>query len=138
MPGFGIFGIAGIAGILGSIVMASTSVNQAIMSIGISLLITTIIVAMIIKYLPKRNLSKTLFLGTNLDKENGFVSSKEDTSYIGMTAKTLTYLRPSGKIEIDGKMLDAISEGRYIEKDKIVVVLSVEGSRLKVKEKEGE
>lgn len=35
-------------------------------------------------------------------------------------------------------MLDAISEGRYIEKDKIVVVLSVEGSRLKVKEKEGE
>lgn len=138
MPGFGIFGIAGIAGILGSIVMASTSVNQAIMSIGISLLITTTIVALIIKYLPKRNLSKTLFLGTNLDKENGFVSSKEDTSYIGMTAKTLTYLRPSGKIEIDGKMLDAISEGRYIEKDKIVVVLSVEGSRLKVKEKEGE
>lgn len=63
---------------------------------------------------------------------------KEDTSYIGMTAKTLTYLRPSGKIDIDGKMLDAISEGRYIEKDKIVVVLSVEGSRLKVKEKEGE
>ena len=138
IPGFGIFGIAGIAGIFGSIIMASTSAYQAIISILIALLITTIVVGLIIKYLPKRNLSKTLFLGTNLNNEGGFVSSKEEVAYIGMTAKTLTFLRPSGKVEINGQMLDAISEGRYIEKDKNVVVLSVEGSRLKVKEKEGE
>lgn len=138
VPGFGVFGIAGILGIFGSIIMASSSAYQALISILIALIVSSIIIALIIKYLPKRNLSKTLFLGTNLTKESGFVSSKEVVAYIGMTAKTLTFLRPSGKIEIDGQMLDAISEGRYIEKDKIVVVLSVEGSRIIVKEKEGE
>ncbi len=137
IPGFGVFGVSGIAAIFASIVMASDSLYQALISISISSIITAIVVALIIKYLPKRNLSKTLFLGTNLDKEGGFVSSKEEPEYIGREGITLTFLRPSGKIEIDGQMLDAISEGRYIEKDKIVVVLKVEGSRLKVKEKEG-
>ena len=117
--------------------MASDSIYQAIISISISSIVTAIVLALIIKYLPKRNLSRTLFLGTNLDKEGGFVSSKEEKDYIGKEGTALTFLRPSGKIEINGLMLDAISQGRYIEKDKTVLVLKVEGSRLIVKEKEG-
>lgn len=137
IPGFGVFGVAGIGAIFASIVMASDSLYEALISIFISSVVTAIVIALIIKYLPKRNLSRTLFLGTNLDKERGFVSSKEAPEYIGREAITLSFLRPSGKIEIDGQMLDAVSEGRYIEKDKTVVVLKVEGSRLIVKEKEG-
>ena len=137
IPGFGVFGVAGIGAIFASIIMASDSLYQALISIFISSVVTAIVIALIIKYLPKRNLSRTLFLGTNLDKERGFVSSKEAPEYIGREAITLSFLRPSGKIEIDGQMLDAVSEGRYIEKDKTVVVLKVEGSRLIVKEKEG-
>lgn len=137
IPGFGVFGVSGIAAIFASIVMASASLYQALISIFISSVITAVVVALIIKYLPKRNLSRTLFLGTNLDKEGGFVSSKEAPEYIGREALAITFLRPSGKIEIDGRMLDAVSEGRYIEKDKTVVVLKVEGSRLIVREKEG-
>lgn len=137
VPGFGIFGVSGIGAIFASIIMASDSIYQALISISISSIVTAIVIALIIKYLPKRNLSRTLFLGTNLDKEGGFVSSKEETDYIGKEGIALTFLRPSGKIEINGLMLDAISQGRYIEKDKTVVVLKVEGSRLIVKEKEG-
>ena len=55
---------------------------------------------------------------------------------MGREGRTLTFLRPSGKIIIDGKMLEAISEGRYIEKEKAVLVIRAEGGRLVVKEKE--
>ncbi|MBP2026337.1 membrane-bound serine protease (ClpP class) [Acetoanaerobium pronyense] len=137
IPGFGVFGIGGIIAIFGSIVMASSSAAQAILSISIALVITTIVIALIIKYIPKRNLSKTLFLDTNLDKEGGFVSSKEVIELIGREGKSLTYLRPSGKIEIDGQIYDATTNGMYISKDTKVIVLNSVGSRLIVKEKEG-
>lgn len=137
IPGFGVFGIGGIIAIFGSIVMASSSTAQAIFSILIALVVTTIVIALIIKYIPKRNLSKTLFLDTNLDKEGGFVSSKEVIELIGREGKSLTYLRPSGKIEIDGQIYDATTSGMYISKDTKVVVLNSVGSRLIVKEKDG-
>lgn len=137
IPGFGVFGIGGIIAIFGSIVMASSSTAQAIFSILIALVVTTIVIALIIKYIPKRNLSKTLFLDTNLDKEGGFVSSKEVIELIGREGKSLTYLRPSGKIDIDGQIYDATTSGMYISKDTKVVVLNSVGSRLIVKEKDG-
>ena len=137
IPGFGVFGIGGIIAIFGSIVMASSSTAQAIFSILIALVVTTIVIALIIKYIPKRNISKTLFLDTNLDKEGGFVSSKEVIELIGREGKSLTYLRPSGKIEIDGQIYDATTSGMYISKDTKVVVLNSVGSRLIVKEKDG-
>lgn len=137
IPGFGVFGIGGIIAIFGSIVMASSSTAQAIFSILIALVVTTIVIALIIKYIPKRNLSKTLFLDANLDKEGGFVSSKEVIELIGREGKSLTYLRPSGKIDIDGQIYDATTSGMYISKDTKVVVLNSVGSRLIVKEKDG-
>lgn len=115
--------------------MASSSVTQAITAILIAIVVTTIVIALIIKYLPKRNLSKTLFLDTNLDKEGGFVSSKEELNLIGKEGISVTYLRPSGKVEIDGETYDATTDGIYIPKDKSIIVASVVGSRLKVKEK---
>lgn len=136
VPGFGIFGISGILCVFGSIVMVSPSLTSALISITAALVVTIVAVALLFRFLPKRNLSKTLFLSTKLDKEAGFSAAKEEKVYIGREGKTLTFLRPSGKIIIDGKMLEAISEGRYIEKDKTVLVLRAEGSRLIVEEKE--
>lgn len=136
VPGFGIFGISGILCVFGSIVMVSPSLTSALISIAAALVVTIVAVALLFRFLPKRNLSKTLFLSTKLDKEAGFSAAKEEKVYIGREGKTLTFLRPSGKIIIDGKMLEAISEGRYIEKDKTVLVLRAEGSRLIVEEKE--
>lgn len=136
VPGFGFFGVSGILCVFGSIIMVSPSVTVALTSIGTALLFTVLVIAGIFRFLPKRSLSKTLFLHTKLDKESGFSASKEEKAYVGREGRTLTFLRPSGKIIIDGKMLEAISEGRYIEKEKAVLVIRAEGGRLVVKEKE--
>ncbi len=39
------------------------------------------------------------------------------TSRIGMTGRTLTPLRPSGRIEVEGEAVDAVCSGRWIEAD---------------------
>ena len=46
---------------------------------------------------------------------------------------TLSELRPSGFIEIDGKKLDALSEGAFLAKNTPVKVVKVEGSKIFVR-----
>ena len=46
---------------------------------------------------------------------------------------TDTVLRPSGKVDIEGHNMDAVSRGDFIEKGKKVIVIKAEGSYLVVK-----
>ena len=39
-----------------------------------------------------------------------------------------TLLRPSGKVMIDGKLIDALTEGEFIDKDSQVKVCAVKGN----------
>ena len=76
-------------------------------------------------------------LKTTLSKENGVVSqSPELEKYIGMTGKSATDLRPSGTAVIDGKRLDVVTRGEYLEKSSEIIVLSVTGNQIIVGKKE--
>lgn len=134
-PGFGIFGIGGIVSIVLSIIMASNSVLQAFIYIVLAFIVTIVTVIFALRKLPRRKISKTLFLNTELNKQEGFISSKENDEYINKEGISASDLRPSGKIEIDGVILDAISQNTFIEKGKLIKVIKVEGSKIIVKEK---
>ncbi len=73
-------------------------------------------------------LKKNLSDSKNIEKEND--------ELIGKTAITLTRLIPAGKIMVNNKRLDVVSTGDYIEKDKDVVIVSVNGNRIVVKSKQ--
>ena len=45
-------------------------------------------------------------------------------------------LRPSGRVEIDGEIYDAYSRGDFIDQGEKVIVISTEGTSLKVKKLE--
>jgi len=76
-------------------------------------------------------------LKTTLSKENGFVSqSPELEKYIGMTGESVTDLRPSGTAVLDGKRLDVVTRGEYLEKSSKLIVLSVTGNQIIVTGKE--
>ncbi|MGF1679093.1 MAG: NfeD family protein [Candidatus Methylacidiphilales bacterium] len=61
--------------------------------------------------------------------------SMEETAdlAVGQTGITLTPLRPSGKARIQGRRIDAVSEGRPIEKNTEVKIVKIEGSRIVVR-----
>ncbi|RBP45495.1 NfeD family protein [Garciella nitratireducens] len=129
-PGFGIPGIGGILSIIISIIMASSSIEQAILSLCISLLLTIIAGILLIKFVPKNKFFSRITLSTSLNTENGYISSDIFKDYIGKIGITLTPLRPSGSIEVDGIKLDVVSDNRYIGKNQKVKIIKIEGNRI--------
>ncbi|CAH2214121.1 NfeD family protein [Tepidibacter aestuarii] len=137
-PGFGIFGTIGIGSIIFSIIMASSNMVQAFLSIMISLIVSVVALIYILKKLPKRKMYKTLFLNTTLDAEKGYIPSKDNRIYLNKEGITISYLRPSGKIEIDGEILDVITEGIFIGVGQKVRVVKIESNKIIVRHiKEG-
>lgn len=47
---------------------------------------------------------------------------------------SLTILRPTGIADFNGIKLDVITEGEFIQKDKKVKIIQVQGNRIVVKE----
>ena len=69
--------------------------------------------------------------------EQGYVSQVTRTELIGKEGITITPLRPSGTVLFEEERLDVVSEGNFIEKDKKVEIIHVEGVKVVVREKNG-
>ena len=134
IPGFGVFGIAGIGAIFGSIVMVTDSLAQAAVYTVVALGISFGAIYIFMKKVGLKKMENTVFLESKLDKEAGFQTSKEKTELMGLMGITKSYMRPSGKIELDGLVYDAITEGEFIEVGKTVTVIRVEGSKIIVRQ----
>lgn len=55
--------------------------------------------------------------------------------YLGATAETVSQLRPSGKVVINGKRFDALSQDEIIDSGTEVVVIAIRSGELIVKTK---
>jgi len=60
----------------------------------------------------------------------GFQACAFPKEMIGKKATVGTDLKPSGAIEIDGQVFQALSDGDYIDKDAEVIVIGGQGSHL--------
>ena len=54
--------------------------------------------------------------------------------YIGQQGVAMTDLRPSGIAVINKERLDVVTEGKYLDKDTPIIVLSVTGNQIIVKD----
>ncbi|MBD7943833.1 nodulation protein NfeD [Psychrobacillus sp. FSL K6-2684] len=139
IPG-GIIGILGLVAILFSIILAGG--NLFYMSVAVLIAITVAIIGMVIivKFFGKKvRLLNKMILTDATTTEKGYVSNHNRLDLVGKIAETMTPLRPSGTIRIENERIDAVSDGSFIGKDKQVVIIKVEGSRIVVREaREGE
>jgi len=146
IPGFGVAGIAGISfSITGLILVMVNNDNFDFSFVAEGDLITAIfttfiglIGAFILMFiggvrLTESRMFKRVALQNVLSKEAGYTSDFKANSYLGKKGTAYTILRPSGKVIIDGNILDATTRGDYIEKDTNVEVIGEEGTSLKVK-----
>lgn len=147
IPGFGIAGIAGILAMLfgltaalidnatfvfsfagfnsvaGPLLLVSFSITAAIL---ISLWITTRIGS-------KNSLFQRVALASVQDKSEGYVGIPTEIMTLdGKTGTADTMLRPSGKVRIDDKMYDAVSEFGYIDRGEAVRVTRSESGQVYV------
>ena len=146
IPGFGVFGVAGIVLTLGGLVLgmlpneafdfewvSSAQLFEALLTV---ILASLAAVGLVLWLTPKVNewgAFKHLALATTQDRAAGFTASVYSEDLVGKVGTVHSRLRPSGKIELEGEIFDAYSRGEFLEQGEAIVVISTEGTSLRVK-----
>lgn len=135
LPG-GIVGAIGFISIVSGLVMAAYDTQQGLASLGVAALITAIVTFLLVKKYGVKGLFNRFILGDTQRNEEGYVAPKDQRELVGKAGRALTPLRPSGVVKVEGKRIDAVSVGGFIEAGTSVVVVQVEGTRVVVSEQE--
>lgn len=148
IPGFGVAGISGIVLVVTGLVLsllgnvnfnfefvAPNAVGEALLTVTIGLLFGFAIVIYMSTKIGSKGMLRKVALNTTLDNADGYIAvSMDEKNLIGKTGITKTVLRPSGKVELEGKIYDAISEQNFIEKGVKIRVERYETGQVYVEE----
>lgn len=134
IPDFGLIGIIG-ALLLGFGYFSNRAdLWGSVMDLSLALIIAVITAYVLLKkgyrFLPGKN----LVLGSALKSNRGYSTGKNYQEYLYEKGTALTTLRPSGKVEINGRTLDVVSDGKIIQEGSSVEVVHVEGIKIIVRE----
>jgi membrane-bound serine protease (ClpP class) len=153
-PGFGIFGMSGILLMLCSIVLASHTFvwpthDYEYQELGHTLLqVMAMLVAVggcavvLARYFPSLPFFNRLVLKpepwTRVEAEDSLgrpiTEGYESLAIlIGETGRTTSPLRPAGKAQFGGLVIDVTADGAFVESDSLVEVVDVQGPRVIVK-----
>jgi len=136
-PGLGALGILGIAAILFSVFWAAPSAGYAVTAILIALIAAVALIAVTIKFGKTRNVWNRLILKLKQENEQGYVAPNAKLiGLVGTKGYALTVLRPAGTAEIDGRKIDVVTEGEFIEPGTPIEILQVDGMRVVVRKYE--
>lgn len=131
----GIAGALGALAVVGSIIMAGGNPMYMAYSVLIAIAVAVSGMVIIMRFFGKRlHLLNKMVLMDATDTESGYVSNENRLELLGKKATTITPLRPSGTVELDGERIDVVSEGSYVDRGKHVMIVKVEGSRIVVRE----
>lgn len=149
IPGFGITGITGIGlvvvgltfsmidnrlfefGTGKSLVIVLRSLFLVLISMSLSLFLSIYLSGKLITNLRIQGLT----LRAEQNRTQGYVSVEDNSGMVGKEGVALTMLRPSGKVEVDGEIYDALSETSFIEAGEIIIVNRYETGQLYVSRK---
>lgn len=108
-------------------VFCDVSVNAGYLLLGIDVAALPLVVLACLKLLAKSPAT----LRTELSSSAGVTSQSPGLeTLVGRKGVALTNLRPSGIAVIDGRRVDVVSRGEYIDKDSDVAVIAVEGNQV--------
>lgn len=145
IPGFGVAGILGIIFVvvgLGFSMIQNDGVNvpggdYGPMAKALGLSSFALFAGLIASFfLGKRLITKSVFghslaLNETVSSEEGYIGTDSSLNrLVGRTAVAHTILRPSGKVEIDEMMFEAVARTGYIEAGEEVKVIGFENNQL--------
>ncbi len=134
IPGFGVAGIGGVLAIVISLIMAAPNPGSAVISLLIAMVAAAVIIWFTLKNRKTRKVWSKLVLFTKQENKDGYVSADTGLAALqGQKGKALTTLRPSGTAQIDGRKVDVVTQGEFIQAGQEIEVLLVEGQRVIVR-----
>lgn len=135
-PGFGVSGLIGLICLAASIIMQFAWGNTRVATylLAIVLLVITLAILWFVRSFQRGKLSRSfLVLNDSIDGASTPDIETARAEYIGKTGVTITPLRPSGIAEIEGKRLDVMTTGAFIEQGETVEVANAEGMHIIVR-----
>lgn len=149
IPGFGVVGVLGLLLILTGLTFSLTALpldvswslgylKDALERVLVSLSVTAVGLVIAAQVIPVRVLPSWLVLRTSLgegqtaDATPDYHSAPDQQALMGLEGVAHTVLRPSGKARIEGRLIDVVSESRFIQAGDPVRVVQVEGMRVVV------
>ncbi len=153
IPGFGVAGITGLLLVVGSLVFSmfdgvtwdtyqwggseEISVLDALrkpaMNVALGIFGSLFILFFMMKFLPKVKFIENTMLPGSLKRGTGSGDPSEAGALVGMTGVAITDLRPNGKAEIDGAILEVLADGVFLKRGESVRVISDDGMGITVK-----
>ena len=149
IPGFGVFGVAGGLLLLGSLVMAGVTMNDldrgaaigqslsTAKTLGLAIVCTIGAGAVLSHFLPRIPILNAMILTPpNLGeppRTSGVGVTPDPGGLTGQRGVATTVLRPSGKIRVNGQLLDAVSSAGFIEEGTPIEIVEVASNRMIVR-----
>ena len=112
--------------------------NEISMIIGFSFVAADLILIPVLVIVGLKLLARSpVTLRKTLSRKEGVSSqSSELESYVGRQGNAVTDLRPAGIAVINGKRVDVVTRGEYLEKDSAIIVTAVTGNQIVVRKKD--
>ena len=142
IPGFGIAGLSGIGLLvyglylllLPDVPVSNEIMGQAMDGFLIGLVGSIFGMVLLLKFMVKTKFWERLTAPDSQKKEDGYSNSFGWESLKGEEGIADTDLHPSGWVRTKGQRLFVLSEGGFINKGEKIVILSVDGNRVLVRE----
>lgn len=132
IPGFGIAGVSGLILLVVGIVMTARTPFEAFVMVMILLVLLAVLLFFVIRSAKKGTLSRKLILRSAAKHEDGFTTTADTSDLVGMEGIAVTVLRPAGSGEFDGRRLDVVTDGTFIDKGTRIKIVRTEGRRIVV------
>lgn len=135
LPGFGAAGAPGIVMIVVGIghVWSTSGLETSLIYAGVTSVLTIPIAILGLWVAPRTRLGKSLILNVAESRADGFQAPPQSlVNLVGKSGKSITPLRPAGTALINGQRADVVTLGDFIEAERKVEVILVEGNRVVV------
>jgi membrane-bound serine protease (ClpP class) len=129
-PGFGVGGILGVLALLGGTGVAWVMLGPAWGAL-VVVLTVAVSTALFIAAMKTGVIKRRLVLEQSLVRGQG-TESEELRGLVGAPGVAHSDLRPAGIAEIEGKRIDVVSDGGFLERGTPIRVVAVDGPRVVV------
>ena len=131
LPGFGLPGISGIVLIAAGVVLAAVyhGMLMAVVILLVVIALLALVISWVMRSAAQGNCHSRIFLSEKDERQ-----TREDMQVlVGRQGRTTSVLRPAGIGDFDGVRLNVVTEGGFIERDKPIEIVGVDGARIVVR-----
>jgi membrane-bound serine protease (ClpP class) len=135
IPSFGILILCSLACLVGGVwLFFQHSPAAGWIGVVVAVVMVPSLLVTAYRVLPKTRFGKRVILSPPAPaRGTAIADAPELEQLVGHTGRALTTMRPVGMCDLDGRRIECVAENGYLQKDKKVKVIRVEGTQVTVR-----